>query len=209
MPSSVITDPEVGHAIATDPGNHTLSDLTAALCAKIPTPGGGGAAATTAALGAASGAMSAVYTNRKKDRESGAAAVAQLLAEKLTVSTKDFLELAGKDAVCYKALQGTWSKDSTLSEGEKTQIEKNALDVPCDTLKRCHADASEMVGFVQSGQCNPNIVSDALVCVHLLCGAGRAAFATLKVNNPGEGLLGEMKKLVDDLGRMEREILGS
>lgn len=57
-----------------------IEQFIANLAAKQPTPGGGAAAAVGAAIGSAAASMSAAYTQRKKDKESGAAAKAEGIA---------------------------------------------------------------------------------------------------------------------------------
>ena len=56
------------------------------LAAKQPTPGGGAAAAIGASIGSAAAAMAAEYTQRKKDKESGAAEIATKLITSLDVT---------------------------------------------------------------------------------------------------------------------------
>jgi formiminotetrahydrofolate cyclodeaminase len=71
-----------------------LAEFVTALAAKQPTPGGGGAACVAGAIGIAAARMSAAYTTRKKDVESGAATHAQELIAQLD----DFAKMALAEA---------------------------------------------------------------------------------------------------------------
>ena len=64
--------------------------------------------------------MSAAYTQRKKDKESGAAAKASALIEALDVAP--LLQAADDDAAAYADLQRTW-KESDMGAEEKAAIE--------------------------------------------------------------------------------------
>eukprot|EP00929_Paragymnodinium_shiwhaense_P115216 TRINITY_DN8394_c0_g1_i2.p1 TRINITY_DN8394_c0_g1~~TRINITY_DN8394_c0_g1_i2.p1 ORF type:complete len:219 (-),score=55.72 TRINITY_DN8394_c0_g1_i2:186-842(-) len=194
-----------GQAARAITASQTLGAWTEALGAKSPTPGGGAAAAVSAAIGLASGAMSAIYTTRKKDEESGVAEQAKELARLLNEKAARCLVVADEDAAAYAALQSTWSKTCTLTAEEKTKIQDNALAVPVDLLKLCHESAVAVTDFIP--KCNPNIVSDAKVSLHLLAGAGRSAYQTALVNKPPEDVKAELKKLIDSLSTMEAKLL--
>ena len=138
----------------------SLQGLVSALAEKQPTPGGGAAAAIAAAIGDAAGAMACAYTQRKKDKESGAAAKALVLRSALCDAAARELVAADEDAEAYAALQTTWT-DKTLPAQAKAQIEASALAVPTGVVERCHEKAASIAAFAPS--CNPNIVSDAKV----------------------------------------------
>lgn len=158
-----------------------ISEFIELLSKKIPTPGGGAAAAVGAAVGAAAANMSACYTQRKKDKESGAAEKANNLIA--ATDLEKYLKAADDDAEAYADLQRTW-KDSEMSQEEKTKIEARALAVPVDLLETCHSNILNIKEFLP--HCNPNITSDAKVGVHQLAGAARSAFQTAMVNSPPE-----------------------
>ena len=61
-------------------------------------------------------------------------------------------------------------------------IQAKALAVPTSVLKACAAAANDLVTFIP--RCNPTIVSDALAAIHLLAGAGRAAWRAILINQP-------------------------
>ena len=141
------------------------------LAAKQPTPGGGAAAAIGASIGSAAAQMAANYTQRKKDRESGAFVKASELVTSLDISP--LLQAADDDAAAYADLQRTW-KDDNMSPDEKAEIEARALSIPTKLMEVCHAHIIEIKEFLP--HCNTNITSDAKVGIHQLAGAARAAY---------------------------------
>ncbi|KAL3809768.1 hypothetical protein ACHAXA_011211 [Cyclostephanos tholiformis] len=181
-----------------------VEQFLANLAAKQPTPGGGAAAAIGASIGSAAASMAASYTQRKKDKESGAAERAESLIVALEVSS--LLQAADDDAVAYADLQRTWSKDSNgMSVEEKAAIEARALAIPTKLLETCHSRILQIHNFLP--HCNPNIQSDAKVGMHQLAGAARAAYQTVLVNSPPEEDKVRLIKLLNDIREMEDEIL--
>jgi formiminotetrahydrofolate cyclodeaminase len=165
----------------TSTSKQVLGQFITALSTKQPTPGGGAAAAVGAAVGAAAAQMSAAYTQRKKDKESGAAEKANRLIA--SIQLENFLDAADEDAIAYADLQRTW-KDSDMSKEEKEKIEARALAVPVNLMETCHQNIKSIHEFLP--HCNPNITSDAKVGIHQLAGAMRAAYQTAMVNSPSE-----------------------
>ena len=151
--------------------NLPIDQFLTNLAAKQPTPGGGAAAAIGASIGSAAASMAAQYTQRKKDKESGAAAKATLLINALDVTP--LLKAADDDAAAYKDLQRTW-KESDMSPEEKEEIEARALTIPTRLLEVCHEHILQIYEFLP--HCNTNITSDAKVGIHQLGGAARAAY---------------------------------
>lgn len=150
-----------------------VEQFLANLAAKQPTPGGGAAAAIGASIGSAAASMAAAYTQRKKDRVSGAADRAESLIAALEISP--LLKAADDDAVAYADLQRTWNNDSdNISVEEKAAIEARALAIPTKLLEACHSRILQINDFLP--HCNPNITSDAKVGIHQLAGAARAAY---------------------------------
>lgn len=174
----------------------------AALAAKQPTPGGGAAAAVGASLGSATASMAAAYTQRKKDKESGAALKAETLIAKLDFEKA--LRLADDDAAAYADLQRSW-KDTEMTESEKKVIEARALAVPVSLVELCHNYIREIHTFLPN--CNPNITSDAKVGIHELAGAARAAYQTVIVNSPPEEEKARLKELLRDIRSIEEGLL--
>lgn len=179
-----------------------LGQFIAALSSKQPTPGGGAAAAVGAAIGAAAAEMAAAYTQRKKDKESGAADKANEFMA--STALDKYLNAADEDAIAYADLQRTW-KDSDMSPEEKEKIEARALAVPVNLMENCHQNIMNIHRFLP--HCNPNITSDAKVGVHQLAGAARAAYQTAMVNSPSEDEKARLKQILRDIRKIEDEVL--
>merc|ERR1719410_3255562 len=103
--------------------------------------------------------MSASYTQRKKDEDSGAADAARAMIAAMDVSA--LLSMADDDVSAYQSLQSTWKKDSGLTTDQVKDIQATALNVPTVLLEACHVRILAVVEFLP--QCNPNITSDAKV----------------------------------------------
>ena len=179
----------------------SLGKFCKTLAAKQATPGGGAAAAVGGAIGAASASMSAAYTQRKKDVDSGAAHKASDL-----IGSMDFeklLKAADDDAEAYANLQRTWKED--MDAAEKQAIESRALAVPTNLVESCHSHICEIHKFLPV--CNPNITSDAKVGIHLLAGAARSAYQTVLVNSPPDEEKLRLMSLLNDIRKIEDEIL--
>jgi formiminotetrahydrofolate cyclodeaminase len=155
----------------------SVIDLIRALQARSPTPGGGAAAAVAAALGCAAGAMSARYTTGPKWGD--LSTQSQALAETLDAAARQCLAWADQDAQAYEALTAARrGKDAEVI----AHTQERALGIPCDLLAACAVHAVSLRAFLDLS--NPHLVSDVKVAIHLLCGAGRAAWQTLLVNQP-------------------------
>merc|ERR1719215_583200 len=146
--------------------------------------------------------MSAAYTTRKKDQESGAAAAAEALIAKLDIAA--VLSAAEADAAAYADLQRSW-KDKEMTAEEKSSIEARALAVPVELLERCHSYILAVRDFLPS--CNPNITSDAKVGVHQLAGAARAAYQTVLVNSPPDNVRQRLRELLREIRDVEETLL--
>jgi len=132
---------------------------------------------------------------------------AEQLASRLTNVSMNCLAHADKDAEAYSRLQSTWKKDNGLSESELTDIKKHALDVPTELVRICHGECVAVMKFIP--KCNPMIVSDAKVAIHLLAGAARAAYQTVLVNSPSKELQEELVVMLEELGEYEKFVLKS
>ena len=153
--------------------------LVQRLAERTPTPGGGAAAATAAALGCAAGAMAARYTTGTK--WGALSDQARALAEELDRAAADCLRSATADSIAYAAV------GEARKSGDRTRLadaERAAAAVPAELLALCAAQAAGLAAFLPL--CNPLLASDVRVAVHLLAGAGRAAWQTLAVNRPGD-----------------------
>lgn len=180
-----------------------LGKFVAALAAKQATPGGGACAAVGASLGSAAASMAAAYTQRKKDKESGAAERAEALIQKLDFEKA--LNAADEDAAAYADLQRSW-KDSEMTAEEKKAIEARALAVPVSLVDLCHEYIIAIQSFLP--HCNPNITSDAKVGIHQLAGAARAAYQTVLVNSPPQEEKDRLKAMLLEIRKIEDELLG-
>ena len=181
----------------------SIAGWVSALAARQPTPGGGGAAAIAAAIGAAAGAMSARYTTGKRWEDR--AEQAEALATQLDQVAADCLALADEDAAAYLALQASW-KATDMDASEREAIAGRALAVPLRLVATCAEAADLLVAFLTS--CNPQIVSDAKVGIHLLAGAGRAGWQTLLVNQPDATTRAQAEQALATLAASERTALG-
>ncbi|GBG23927.1 Hypothetical Protein FCC1311_001462 [Hondaea fermentalgiana] len=166
---------------------------------------GGAAAAVAASLGAASGSMAAIYTTSKKFRENGTAEQAEKLATELEQAAMQCLTVADEDAEAYANLQKTWKKDSGLSSEEVDKIKSDALDVPVRLVNTCHAHAKAVHDFLPI--CNPQIISDAKVAIHLLAGGARAAYQTALVNSPNDEVRASLEKTLAEISVFEAACL--
>lgn len=158
-------------------GSTSVNALIGALAERTPVPGGGAAAAIAAALGCAAGAMAARYTSGPK--YAAIEAEARVLGDLLAKAAQDCTRLGDADAEAYAAV-GTArkTKDATAI----VTAEQHAGTVPADLLALCAIHAAGLAAFIPT--CNPYLVSDVKVGIHLLAGAGRAAWQTLLVNKP-------------------------
>ena len=154
-----------------------LACLITDLAARTPTPGGGAAAAAAAALGCAAGAMAARYTTGEK--WAAVSARAQALVQALDEAAAACLRLGEADALAYaNVTMARKAKD----EAAFATANQAAQGVPAALLDACAQNAAALADFLPA--CNPHLTSDVKVGIHLLAGAGRAAWQTLMVNRP-------------------------
>ncbi len=182
----------------------SIQDFCNVLASKQPTPGGGASAAIGAAIGAGTAAMSASYTQRKKDEASGAADAARTMIAKMDLAA--LLSMADDDVAAYQSLQSTWKKDSGLTPDQVKDIEASALKVPTVLLEACHSRILAVQEFLPS--CNPNITSDAKVGIHQLGGAARSAYQTVLVNYPPEEEKLRLQALLKEIQEIENGLMG-
>lgn len=175
---------------------HRLGELVASLAARTPTPGGGAAAAAAAALGCAAGAMAARYTTGPKwaDRSAEAEALAHTLDKAATA----VLHLADADEAAFAAAQAARKAGDGAAA---LAADAKAAAVPLDVIRICAACGDDLATFLP--QCNPRLVSDVKVGIHLLAGAARAAWATMQANAPGPAVEIEARALLARLGVAE------
>ena len=183
-------------------GSTSVDALIGALAERTPVPGGGAAAAIAAALGCAAGAMAARYTAGPK--YAAVEAQARTLGDLLAKAAQDCTRLSDADAVAYAAVGAARkSKDPATI----TAAEQRAGAVPADLLALCALHAAGLAAFIPT--CNPYLVSDVKVGIHLLAGAGRAAWQTLLVNNPDAPMRALAGTHLAALDSAERQALGA
>jgi len=173
-----------------------LGELVAALAARTPTPGGGAAAAAAAALGCAAGAMAARFTTGAKwaDR----AAEAEVLAQRLDRAAAEVLRLADEDEAAFAAAQAARKAGDAAGAAA---ADARAAEVPLAVIRACSASGEDLAAFLP--RCNPRLVSDVRVGIHLLAGAARAAWATALANAPGDAARSEADALLARLAAAE------
>ena len=181
-------------------GATAVSDLIDALAARTPAPGGGAAAAIAAALGCAAGAMATRYTSGAK--YAAVETAAQQLGDVLVLMARECLRLSDADADAYAAVTAARkTKDATAT----ALAEQRAGAIPASLLALCAKYAAELARFIST--CNPYLVSDVKVGIHLLAGAGRAAWQTLLVNQPNQEQRTAAANYLEILAKAEREAL--
>lgn len=125
---------------------------------------------------------------------------AQTLAELLDRTAADCLRLADEDAAAYAAVGAARKAGSGVAEAEA-----DAAAIPINLLALCAMHANALADFI--ARCNPYLVSDVKVGIHLLAGAGRAAWQTLLANRPGDEMRREAQVMLDALAEAEAKAL--
>jgi formiminotetrahydrofolate cyclodeaminase len=158
----------------------SVADLVARLAARTPAPGGGAAAAIAGALGCATGAMAARYTTGAKwaDRSDKAEA----LAAELDAAAARLLALADADAAAFAAVGAARKSGDAMA---LKVAEARSIEIPVSVMRECALQAGALATFRSA--CNPQLVSDIAVGIHLLAGAGRSAWSTLCANPLSDG----------------------
>ncbi len=160
----------------------TLGDVVSRLAARTPAPGGGAAAAAAAAIGCAIGAMAARYTTGPK--WAAVSEQADTFARSLDDASGGLLALADADAAAYAAVSAAAKSGD---QPELARAQARAAAIPADMLAACALQAASLRGFL--GRANPRLASDVKAGIHLLAGAGRAAWQTLAINAPPADVL--------------------
>lgn len=178
-------------------GEHTIAGFAADLAAKQPTPGGGAAAAVCAALACATGAMACRYTTG--ERYGAVSVEAETCAHQLDAWRTQALLLADSDAAAYAMVRAA---KQTKDPAVIATAEAAAAAVPAVLLTLCAEAATRCAAF--RPLCNPWLVSDIDTAVHLLAGAGRAAWRTLLINQPSVELAAQAQKNLATLRALEQ-----
>ncbi|MBI5365848.1 MAG: cyclodeaminase/cyclohydrolase family protein [Planctomycetes bacterium] len=163
----------------------TLSQFSAAVSAKTPTPGGGSVSAVVASLGAALGAMVVQFS---LDRAEHAP-----YEHELRVALRDLTRLGGElerladdDAAAYDAYTAALRlpKDAPeQKEARKTAMQgalRRALEVPLTGMRTTGALLDRLRPLV--GRTNPHLVSDLGVGALLAFAAHRGCRMNVEVN---------------------------
>ena len=160
------------------PSAESLSDFTARLAARTPTPGGGSAAAAAGAMGAALGEMVTAYSAAKDD------AALDPVRQRLAAARGRFLGLAEQDAQAYAdtvtARRATKARPGPEAEQAWTAAIRHAADVPLDTARlawSCTGELQELADRVR-----PMMKSDWTTAVALLNAAREGAIANVVIN---------------------------
>ena len=162
----------------TRPSAESLSDFTARLAARTPTPGGGSAAAAAGAMGAALGEMVTAYSAGKDD------ATLDPTRERLAAARSRFLGLVEQDAEAYSdtvtARRATKARPGPETEQAWAAAIRHAADVPLDTARlawTCTGELRELADRVR-----PMMKSDWTTALALLNAAREGALANVVIN---------------------------
>jgi len=181
------------------PPAESLSDFTARLAARTPTPGGGSAAAAAGALGAALGEMVTAYSAKADDPALSAA------KERLTASRCRFLDLVEEDASAYTesvaARRATKSEPGPEAERASTAAIRHAAEVPLETAQLAWTCAKELTDL--SDQIRAVMKSDWTTALALLSASKVGALANVAINADD---LRERGADVSDLEAAAREL---
>ena len=156
----------------------SLSDFTARLAARTPTPGGGSAAAAAGAMGAALGEMVMSYSAERDDPAPSAA------REHLSTARSRFLALVEEDSQAYAgtvvARKLTKAEPGPESEQAFTAAIRHAAEVPLETARLawdCARELREVADHVR-----PAMKSDWTTALALLNAGREGAAANVVIN---------------------------
>mmetsp|Transcript_11090 Transcript_11090/g.12643 ORF Transcript_11090/g.12643 Transcript_11090/m.12643 type:complete len:136 (-) Transcript_11090:178-585(-) len=96
-------------------------------------------------------------------------------------------------------------KDNDISRTEVELIKKQALDVPLELFNHSYKNIVILDEFLP--KCSKNIISDAKVSIHLLCGSARAAFQTVLVNKPSVELTKDLQAKLKQIEKIESGLI--
>jgi glutamate formiminotransferase/formiminotetrahydrofolate cyclodeaminase len=156
----------------------SLSDFTARLAARTPTPGGGSAAAAAGAMGAALGEMVLAYSAPKDDPAPDPA------REELASARSRLLALVEHDAQAYAdtvtARRAAKSEPGAEAEQAWTAAIRHAADVPLDTARLAWTCAKRLREVAD--RVRPAMQSDWTTALALLSAAREGALANVVIN---------------------------
>jgi glutamate formiminotransferase len=156
----------------------SLSDFTARLAARTPTPGGGSAAAAAGAMGAALGEMVAAYSLGKDDP------ALDEVRGRFSEARGRFVDLVEQDAQAYAdtvtARRAAKQQPGPEAEQDFTAAIRHAADVPLETARlawRCTGELERLGDRVRTV-----MKSDWTTALALLNAARQGAIANVAIN---------------------------
>jgi len=165
--------------------DQTLREFLSSAASPRPTPGGGAVAALTAALGVTMAEMAANFTLGKK-RFANVQMQVQDLRDKLSSLRSRLVKMMDADAEAFTRLQtAQHMPKSNTEEIGKRQIAINKASAEASGVP---AQAAELIieALERTKElaeiCNPKLISDVGVCVHLCKGALESAHLNVQVN---------------------------
>jgi glutamate formiminotransferase len=156
----------------------SLSDFTARLAARTPTPGGGSAAAAAGAMGAALGEMVMAYSAPKDDPGPDP------VRDELAGARSRFLGLVEHDAQAYAdtvtARRAAKGQPGPEAEEAWTAAIRHAADVPLETAQLAWTCATKLQDLAE--RVRPAMKSDWTTALALLKAAREGALANVAIN---------------------------
>jgi formiminotetrahydrofolate cyclodeaminase len=135
--------------------------------------------------------MAARYTTGEggQDRDEQA----QALVVRLDSARAACLAAVDEDAAAYAA----WRRSRKLEAGspEREAAEIRCRSAPLELLRRCVELNDALVSFLP--WCNPRLACDCRAAIHLIAGAGRAAWQILLSNHPDSATRISAQELCD------------
>lgn len=178
------------------PRAESLSEFTARLAARTPTPGGGSAAAAAGAMGAALGEMVLAYSAGSDDAAPDAA------RQQLTAARSRFLGLVEEDAQAYAdtitARRATKSQPGPEAEQAWTDAIRHAAEVPLDTARLAWNCARQLRDLAD--RVRPVMKSDWSTALALLNAAREGSLANVVIN------LGDLRERGADTTDLEAAV---
>lgn len=179
-----------------------LSDYTAVLASKAPTPGGGGASALVAAMGTALAGMVCNLTSGKKKYAEHQTEIEALLSE--TEELRLRLErLADEDAAAFEPLSRAYAipKDDPGREAELEKCLRAAAQPPMEMLRlSCRAILiHERLAQIGSAMALSDVGTGAVFCWAAMYGSAMNVLANthlMKDRDYAEALNAECESLM-------------
>jgi glutamate formiminotransferase / formiminotetrahydrofolate cyclodeaminase len=163
---------------AVQSGQESLSDFTARLAARTPTPGGGSASAAATAMGAALGQMVLAYSASAGDEPVSGA------AQRLGDARSRLLSLVELDSQAYAdtvaARRAAKADPGPAAEQAWTSAIRHAAEVPLETARLAEDCAKDLRALEE--HVRPYMKSDWTVALGLLTAGRDGAAANVAIN---------------------------